>query len=188
MKVSIEGILGSARKINSQRTVEEDKQKKQPQKSKTDSVAISNKINNRLHSIENDFRKLQNSITKHQVLQDGIRQLQDDLSKGGENMSNIVSSVRFEEADVLKEFIGENVTKETLSTKEQDIQSTIQSDLTEVKRLQVELDNLLASNLVEPDKMQNFLNNVSDIFGGETIQSVEQITTLQPDAVLKLVQ
>ena len=67
MKVSIDSILGSARRINSQRQLEEERFNKQKKEVKSDTLSLSSKVNTRLDSIEREFRDIQSSLTKNQI-------------------------------------------------------------------------------------------------------------------------
>ena len=72
MKVSIDNILGTARKINNQRQLEEENLGKRKKEVKSDSVSISTKVNSRLDGIEREFREIQSSLTRNQIVRDGL--------------------------------------------------------------------------------------------------------------------
>jgi hypothetical protein len=64
MKISIDGILGTAQKINKQKEQEDNNLEKQKSGVKVDSVTIGGRINNRLDAIETEFREVQSSLTE----------------------------------------------------------------------------------------------------------------------------
>lgn len=188
MKVSIDGILGSARKINSQRNSFEDEPDKKAKEVKTDSISISKRLNTRIDSIETEFRTLQNSLTKNQIVRQGLQELVSDMENGGKNVQKIVDSVKFEGQPVLKELAGDKLTREKVAEKTSDNNEKISNDISSIKKLQVEADNILASNLADGSKGETFTKNISVIFNNVSAGSLDAITNLQPDKVMRLIK
>lgn len=188
MKVSIDGILGTARKINSQKELEEGNQNKKKADVKMDSVSIGSRINTRLDAMETEFREIQSSLTKNQIIRDGIEQLWADFKKDGQEQQNILKNVTFEGTPVLKGFMAENVTEQALNEKRDTNTNMINEDIGRLKKLQVELDNIMASDLVGRDRLSGIMSNVDSIFSRSEITNIDSISNLRPDAVMRLIK
>jgi hypothetical protein len=188
MKVSIDGILGSARKINSQRNSFEEEPDKKAKEVKTDSLSITKRLDTRNDTIETEFRTLQNSLTKNQIVRQGLEQLTADINAGGKNVQDIIESVKFEGTPVLKELSAEKVTKEKVAEKTSDNNEKISSDINSIKKLQVEADNIMASNLTDGGKAETLTKNIGSIFNNATAGSLDGITNLQADKVMRLIK
>ncbi len=188
MKVSIDGILGTAQKINNQKELEENNPNKKRGDVKTDSVSIGSRINTRLDAMETEFREVQSSLTRNQIVRDGIDQLRTDLLKGAPEQQIILNNVTFEKTPVLRGFVGEAITEQQLNAKMDVNNKLINDDVTKLKKLQVELDNITASDLVGQDRLKNIVSNVDSIFTRSGNASIENISTLRPDAVMRLIK
>ncbi len=186
MKVSIDGILGTAQKINSQKELEDNNQNKKKTDVKMDSVSIGSRISTRLDAMETEFREIQSSLTKNQIIRDGIDQLWADFRKGGQDQQKIMSTVSFEGAPVLRGFVGDAVTEQTLNEKRETNSNVINEDIGRLKKLQVELDNIMASDLVGRDRLSGIMSNVDSIFNRSEITNIDSISSLRPDAVMRL--
>jgi hypothetical protein len=188
MKVSIDGILGSARKINSQKELEDNNQNRKRNDIKVDSVSIGTRINSRLDAMSTEFREIQSSLTRSQIIRDGIDQLRADLQKGAPEQRNILDTVTFEGKKVLRSFVGEAITNQTLTTKLEHNARLINDDITRLKKLQVELDNIMASDLAGQDRVKSITSHIDSIFAKSTMTNVEHISTLRPDTVMRLIK
>ncbi len=188
MKVSIDGILGSARKINSQRESFEGEPDKKAQEVKKDSISISKRLDTRIDSIETEFRTLQNSLTKNQIIRQGLEQIAADINAGGKNVQEIIESVKFEGAPVLKELAQEKITSEKVTEKTSENNEKISKDINSIKKLQVEADNIMASNLTVGDKAESLTKNIGSIFTNASAGSLDGITNLQADKVMRLIK
>ena len=188
MKVSIDGILGSARKINSQKELEENNQNRKKSDIKVDSVSIGTRINTRLDVMETEFREIQSSLTRNQIIRDGIGQLRADLQKGGPEQQNILNNVTFEGKKVLRSFAGETSTDITLNTKLEHNAKLISEDVTRLKKLQVELDNIMASDLAGQERLKSITSHIDSIFSKSDMTNVEHISRLRPDTVMRLIK
>ncbi len=188
MKVSIDGILGTAQKINSQKELEENNPNKKRSDVKTDSVSIGSRINTRLDAMETELREVQSSLTRNQIVRDGIDQLKADLLKGAPEQQNILNNVTFEGNRVLRGFVGEAITEQQLAAMMDTNGKLINDDVTRLKKLQVELDNITASDLVGQDRLKNIVSNIDSIFTRSGVTNIESISTLRPDAVMRLIK
>ena len=189
MKVSIDGILGSAQKINSQKKLDDEGPNNRKGQVKADSVTISNKINSRLDSIEGELRDLQSSLTKNQIIHNGIQRLQRDLAQdGGANRQAIMNEVTYEGNPVLPRFLGDTVDEATLNTKQRDVEVRVNDDVNRLRRMQVELDNMMASDLVGQESLQGIMDNMESLFGEGGYGSLENISSLNADTVMRLIK
>ena len=64
----------------------------------------------------------------------------------------------------------------------------INEDIGRIKKLQVELDNITASDLVGRDRLSGIISNVDSIFKRSEIANIDSISNLRPDAVMRLIK
>ena len=183
MKISIDGLLGSAQRMNNRRQVEGENQKNK--EVRLDSVNIGSKINSRLDSIETELRDIQTTLTKNQIIRDGMDQLFTDQKHGGTNQKEILSEIKFNGSPILKEFIGGNLQVEGFGNRLREINEAITSDTGKLKRLQVELENITASNLTGQDKTDSLMSNIN---GALATVNPANVSHLNPDSVFKLIK
>ncbi len=188
MKVSIDAILGTARKINRQKELEDGDSNRKKNGIKLDSLTIGGRINTRIDAMETEFREIQSSLTKNQIIRDGIEQLRGDLQKGGRERKNILNNVAFEGKNVLRGFIGETVNEAVINDRMAKNTARINDDVNRLKKLQVELDNIMASDLVGQDRIGGIMKNIDSIFSRSDMKNIENISTLSPDAVMRLIK
>ncbi len=188
MKISIDGILGTAKKINSQKELEENNLDKRKGTVKTDSVSIGSRINSRLDAIEAEFKDIQSSLTKNQIIRDGIEQLRNDLALDGRRQESILKNVTFEGKDVLRGFVGNEITEPNLKAKQDSNAGLINSDVNRLKKLQVEVDNITASDLAGSDRLKNMMSNIDSIFSRSNMAHLENISSVKADAVMRLIK
>ena len=187
MKISIDNILGSARKIKSQRHLDDDSSKKKKEL-KIDSVSINNKIASRIDKIDNEIKDIQVSITKNQIINNGIIQLQNDHPGTEETQQNIMKNVLFQDEKVLSDFIGSVVTVDVLKNKKSEIDDLISKDVSNLKKLQIELDNIMSLNLGKNEKLENIMSNIDSLFAEKLGENVNNISRLRPDTVMRLLK
>ena len=187
MKISINSILGSARRINSQRESEEQTPGESRKEIRTDSINIESRINTRISSIQNELREIQSSLTRNQIINDGIKRLADDLSKGGMNKSRILDDARYENRAVLREYIGEDISTDILNERQNRINELINDDIVQLRRLEVEAENILASDIIKTDSIQDIMQSIgSSIVKGADL--IDNISNLKADAVRRLIK
>ncbi len=188
MKVSIDGILGSAKKINNQKQLDEESLNRKKKDVKTDTVSISRKVNSRLESIETELRDIQSSLTKNQIINDGIKQLVEDSGKGGKNRENILNDVSFEGKKVLTQFVGDNFEPAQLNARGETVNNIIESNISRLKKLQVEVDNILASDLAGEGKAEGVQANIDSLYRAADSGNLENLTSLKVDSVMRLIK
>ncbi len=189
MKVSIDGLLGSAKKIHNQRQVEEDSlERKDRGELKADTVKIENRLNTRLDGIQKELREIQTSLTRNQIVREGINRLAEDVGKGGLNLSRIMDEVTFEGHKVLYDYTGDTLTPSILQTKMDRINGLITGDINKLTKLQVEVENIMASMMASTERVGNVMKNVESAFSKTGSGSIHSISNLSPDAVMRLIK
>ena len=186
MKVSIESILGSARNMNARKentqVAESDRNRSDV---KGDSLSIESRIDSRIDSLGREFKDLQNSLTRNQVVMSGLNALRDDASSGGRNAEAIMNSTLFNNQRVLLDELGTAPSVENTDAAFAGVTERIDSDIADIKRLQVELDNITAANLIAPDRSDGLINRIENYLT-EYTGSLENISSINPDSVMRL--
>lgn len=144
MKISIESIIGSAKKIQEQRPRQKGEREDGAQV-RADSVSIEHRIDKRLSDIHVELRDIQHSLTKNQIVEDGLVRLREDLGRGGENLSRILDETRFEGNRVLASFVGEQPDARSVEAGLDRVQLMVRADVSRLRRLQVEAENIVAA-------------------------------------------
>lgn len=182
MKVSIDGILVSAGKMQNQKQVEEKNDNARRKELSADSVTISNRLNTRLDAIDGEIRDIQTSLTRSQTIREGLTQLQGDLATGGKNQQAILKDVVYDGQPVLRSYVGENPTAAYLQTRIDDNGRAIGEDVNRLKRLQVEVDNIMASELAGPQKVESVIKSI------DRLSNLDQVSSLRADSVMRLIK
>jgi len=186
MKVSIDGILNSARRMKGQNYIEEESLHKKKEKIKKDSIEISQKINLRLKSIQKELSNIQSSLTKNQIVKEGIDLLIADSDKGGMKQGLILSELKYESEKVLHNFVGDNPAKDDLMTKRSIVNNHIDKDASSLKKLQIEVENILASNLAAPGS-QDVIKDIEAVLSKTGTFKLKDISDLKPETVMNLI-
>ena len=186
MKITADGLLGSAQKISNQKKAENESPARGTKGSKTDSVSIGKIINSRIESIEKEIRELQTSLARNQSVSNGIDQLERALASGGD-MAEILENNTFNGKQALKDFVGPELTPEILKSRKDDIKGLVKEDLGSLTKVQVELDNIIASDIVGNKKVENLMTGLNEFFKGNST-SLDSISNLDADKVMKLIR
>ncbi|MFW6366311.1 MAG: hypothetical protein ACOC2H_07560 [Spirochaetota bacterium] len=179
MNISADGILGTAQKINQKRISAKNNQQSDAARGREDSVQIGSRLSGRLPAIQQDLREVQDSLSRNQVIRDGLSQLREDFQSGGNNVRMILADVQYNSRPVLQEFLGnETITGEFLTSRMNENTRMINDDVNRLSRLQVETENIFASSLVP-----NTADLSQDIAGSGRPES---ISNLNADVVMRL--
>lgn len=184
MKITADGILGSAQKINNRRQTEEGN-KSSKKDVKTDSLTLGKAVNSRIETLEREIKDIQTSLTKNQIIREGIDNILKDNTP--ENLNQTMESSKFEGRQILREYLGTDTTPAVVELKKKDIENLITKDINSLTKVQVEVDNIVASNLAGNKKAENLMANVNDIFKNVPA-NLETISNLDADKVMKLVR
>ncbi len=186
MKVSVDGIISTARRMKGQKQVDDESFKKKNKSIGSDSIEIKKKINSRLLVIQNELNSIQSSLTKNQIIKEGINQLIDDKANGGTKTEFILNEFKFEDQRVVSEFVGDDIDDKNLNIKFNMANKLIRDDTSNLKRLQIEVENILASNLADSE-LQDIINDIESIASRINSNSLTNITELNPEMVLNLI-
>ncbi len=185
MKITADGILGSAQKINSKRKIDEAGNAGNKKDLKTDSLNLGKVINSRLETIEREIKDIQTSLTKYQIINEGIDNIQKNNSP--ENVNQTLTNTTFEGNKILRDFLGEDMNPAALETKKNEVKKLINNDINNLTKVQVEVDNIVASNLTGDRKVETLMADLNDIFKN-THANLDTISNLDVDKVMKLVR
>lgn len=186
MKITVDNLLGNAKRISSQRdSVGATKEKDVTVRS--DRADIAYKVNARLESVSGEMRSLQSSLSEHQLVKDGIDQVLSETEKGN-NVKQILDAVKYEGRKVLLEYLGgtgDNLTMQLLTAKNREVESRISHDTQKLMKLQVESENILASSLSDKGNTAE-MNDINKMISESRNSS--SISHLNPEVVLRLIK
>ena len=185
MKITADGILGSAQKINNKKKTDETELKQDTKSTKTDSVNLSRVINSRIEALGKEVKDIQTSLTKNQIIREGIDQLLTAPSSGA--AENILNETTFNNSKILKEFVGTTFTPQEIETKKTEVKALISSDVNALTKIQVEMDNIIASDLTGNKKVENLMAGVNETLK-KTPAGLENISNLDAEKVAKLIR
>lgn len=186
MNVSIDGILNTAKKMRDQKHVEVEFSRKKNERINLDSVEIKNRVNSRLNDIHNELKTIQTSLTKNQIIKEGIRQLKDAASNNDE-LNDILNEIKFENTNVLHEFIGVGLNLETLNEDSDKIDKLINDDISRIKLLQIEFENILAADLVGFG-IEKIIEDIETSLSKTDPDSINYISNIKSDRVKNLIR
>jgi len=187
MKITVDGILGSAQKINSKKKTDEAELKQDKKEIKPDSVNISKIINSRIETIEKEVKEIQTSLTKNQIIKEGIDTLMSASTP--EAVNKILDETTFNNNRILRDFMGSGISfsAELIASKKNDVKSLIANDMNTLTKIQVEMDNIIASDITGTKKVENIMAGVNDTLK-KTPAGLESISNLDADKVRKLIR
>jgi len=188
MKVSIESILGSARKIAGQRREDEHGREGRGGEVRSDSVSIENRINSRLGTIQGELRDIQHSLTRNQIISDGIGRLGDDMTRGGTGAEKILDETRFEGNTVLRAFVGDRPDSQALTAARDRVERLMGDDITRLRKLQVEAENLLAAGGRGESAIDDLMGGIERSLAKADTGALARVSSLNADTVRRLVR
>ncbi|MDY6935305.1 MAG: hypothetical protein SVZ03_13915 [Spirochaetota bacterium] len=187
MKVSVDGIISTAKRMNSKIQTDEQSVGKKGKELKSDSIEIRKKINSRLILMQDELKAIQSSLTRNQIIKDGIFQLKEDRAEGFDNQNGILNGVRFEDEKVLYKFVEDSDLEGDLNLKINEIDDLIDLDISKLKRLQIEVENILASNLADSE-VEAIRRNIETALSEIDYSSISSISNLSGDTVMSLIK
>jgi hypothetical protein len=186
MKVTSDGILSTAIDLKNKKSIHEESSNSHKQKVKSDSVEIRSRLAQRLTTIQNELKNLQSSLTKNQIIKGGINQLIEDFDNGKSDTNRILDQTKFEDKNVLNDFLGKNINFEKITTGNEKVGKLIEKDITELKGLQIEIENIVASNLADAN-ITNTISKIENSLLKIDFSSISNISKLRPDSVMGLI-
>ncbi|MFH0974747.1 MAG: hypothetical protein V1874_03070 [Spirochaetota bacterium] len=187
MKINIEGILSNAIDMKNQKNIQEESLRNNKQKIKSDSVEIRNRLASRINIIQTELKTIQSSLTKNQIIKDGIDKLKDNFNNGDGKIDFILDQVKFENKPVLSEFLDKDINYNNIINSDYKVGKLIEKDIIELKGLQIEIENIMASNLADSDissavvKIEHYLSKINNSF-------IPNISEIKPDMVTELIK
>lgn len=186
MKVTIDAILQSARHIKSTINIDEHKSGNK-NKVTGDKINFEHRIIARLDEIHNQIKDIQTSLSHYQVIDDGIRMLLDDRNQVGTNTQNIINATLYNNKPVLKEFLGDSYDENTITHKKEQLKNLVADSVTSLRRLQVEFENILASDLSRNIVLKSKTDEINALIP-RNIKNVHHLHHLDAETVKRLIQ
>jgi hypothetical protein len=187
MKVTSDGILSTAIDMKNKKNIHEESSKSHKQKIKSDTIEIRSRLAQRLTTIQNELKNLQSSLTKNQIIKEGIKQLMEDFDNGKTNTKAILDQIKFEDKYVLTDFLDNNINFEKITSGNVKIGKLIEKDITELKGLQVEIENIVASNLADSN-ISGTISKIENTLLKVDFSSISNISKLRSDSVMELIK
>jgi len=185
MKITADGILGSAQNINNKKKSDEKELKQDGVNSKNDSINIKKVINSRIETIEKEVKEIQTSLTKNQIISKGIDRL---LSASNPStLDTIMNETLFNNSKVLKDFVGTMSTPDALGLKKTEIDSLISNNLSALTKIQIEMDNIAAAGVTGNNRIENLMTGINDTLKKTNI-GIENISNLDAEKVMRLIK
>ena len=185
MKITADGILGSAQNINNKKKSDEKELKQDSINIKNDSIDIKKVINSRIETIEKEVRDIQTSLTKNQMISKGIDRL--IASPNPNTLDAIMNETMFNNSKILRDFVGTASTPDTFKSKKNEIDALISNNLVSLTKIQVEMDNISASNVIGNKKIENLMVGINDTLKTNS-GGLENISNLDADKVMRLIK
>jgi len=185
MKITADGILGSAQNINNKKKSDEKELKQDSVNTKNDSINIKNVINSRIEAIEKEVREIQTSLTKNQIISRGLDRLM--AASNPNTLNAIMNETLFNNSKVLKDFVGTNLTAEEFSLKKSEVDALLSKNLISLTKIQVEMDNIAASNVTGNNKIETLMTGINDTLKTTGI-GLENISNLNAEKVMGLIK
>lgn len=186
MKISVESIIGSARKIQEQRPRQRGERDDGAQV-RADYVSIEHRIDKRLSDIHAELRDIQHSLTKNQIIEEGIVRLREDVSRGGENIARILDETRFEGNRVLASFVGGHPDAQLLEAGLDRVRLLIRDDVSRLRSLQVEAENLGAAGTSSEGEAGEIVHSIADAINTAGIKA-SSVFSIESETVRRLVR
>jgi hypothetical protein len=185
MKITADGILGSAQNLNNKKKSDEKDIKQDSVNLKNDSINIKNVINSRIEAIEKEVKDIQTSLTKNQIISRGIDRL--ISASNQDTLNSIMNETLFNNNKILKDFVGTGLSAGDFKLKKNEIDTLISNNLTSLTKIQVEMDNIAASNVTGNKKIENLMVGINDTLKTTPV-GIENISNLDAEKVMRLIK
>ncbi|MCL2156172.1 MAG: hypothetical protein FWH53_10945 [Leptospirales bacterium] len=185
MKITADGILGSAQNINNKKKSDEKEIKQDSVNLKNDSINIKNVINSRIETIEKEVREIQTSLTKNQMISRGIDRLL--TASNTTTLDTIMNETMFNNSRILRDFVGSGLTQDDFRLKKNEVNSLISNNLTSLTKIQVEMDNIAASDVTGNKRIESLMSGINDTLKNTTV-GIENISNLDEEKVMRLIK
>ena len=185
MKITADGILGSAQNINNKKKSDDSALIQDDKNFKNDSIDIKNVINSRIEAIEKEVRDIQTSLTKNQIISRGLDRL--IAASNPTTLDAIMNETLFNNNKVLRDFVGARLTPDEFSLRKNEIDSLLSNNLSDLTKIRIEMDNIAASDVSGNKKIENLMAGLNDTLKNTTM-GIENISNLDAEKVMRLVK
>lgn len=186
MKVSIDAILQSANQLKSTINVDEHKSGNK-NKVTGDKINIEHRVMARLDEIHNQIKDIQTTLTRYQVIDEGIRTLLDDKKAGNTSTQNIINSTLYNNRPVLKEFLGDNYDENSIVHKRDQLKNLVTESISNLQRLEIEFENIVASDLARNVQLKGKIEEINALIP-RNVKNPQHIHYLDAETVKRLIQ
>ena len=189
MNINVDNIIGSAAKINNKRNSEKSVSKDENSKS-IDSVEIGKKVNTRLDSIDSDLKNIQSSLSKNQTIRETLNLLLEELAMGGSKADAIVKDAKYAgEAVLVDLFKDREISQSNVRSMIDDADKNISSEVAKLTKLQIETENIFASNIAGGDQIEKVIKSTETVFlTGGHVSASNRLSVLNADLVMRLIK
>ena len=189
MNVNVDNIIGSAAKINNKRNSEKSVSKDENSKS-IDSVEIGKKVNTRLDSIDSDLKNIQSSLSKNQTIREALNLLLEELSMDGSKADAIVKEAKYADEAVLVDlFKDREINQSNVRSMIEEADKNISSEVAKLTKLQIETENIFASNMAGGDQIDKVIKSTETVFlTGGHVSASNRLSVLNADLVMRLIK
>lgn len=185
MKITADNLVGSARKISVQRNSASESEKSESSV-KPDRAEIASRVDSRIESISGEMRDVQTRLSLNQSIRQGMNEIEERI-RSGKEYESVIGSVTFDGKKILSDFLEsdkKSFNEAMLSSKNEEIDSLIKTDVNMLSKLQVETENIFASNLASSKNVETLNSILSEnVNTGKNVYS-----QLNPEAVMRLVK
>lgn len=186
MKVSIDGILQSAKQLKGTINVDEHKSGNK-NKVMTDRVSLEHKVLARLDEIHVQIKDIQTTLSRFQVIDDGIKMILEDRQTGNNNTQTIMQSTLFNNRPVLKEFLGDSYDANHVHFKHDQLKNVIADTISQLNRLEIEFENIVASDVARNFHLKDKVEAIDAVIP-RNVKNPSQVHTLASESVFRLIQ
>ena len=183
MKVTIDNLVRNADRIQSQRN---SSVKERSGTVKGDSAQIAGKIDARADALSGDLRETQTELSKNQVIKEGLSAIIEEMN-AGKNTAETVQNTTFNGKKVLLDYLGqeEGYTQNFLAEKQESINDLVRENINKLTKLQVEAENISASNMAQNKDMDKLIQNTADT---ASLSKAYSSANLNADMVSRLIR
>ncbi|MBP7901218.1 MAG: hypothetical protein KA015_00215 [Spirochaetes bacterium] len=189
MNINVDNIIGSAAKINNKRNSDKSASRDENNKS-IDSVEIGKKVNTRLDSIDSDLKNIQSSLSKNQTIRESLNLLFEEISMGGSKSEIIIKEAKYADEAVLSDLFKDREINESNVRSLIDMtEKNITSDVSKLTKLQIETENIFASNMAGGDQIEKVIKSTETVFlSGGHVSAGNRLSVLNADLVMRLIR
>ena len=186
MKITTDGIIGSAARINNQRNsakaVHEDGAKS------AYTLEIGSRVNTRLDAIDGDLRSLQDTLTRGQAARAALTDLLSDVQSGGTNAKKIIDAASYNGKPVLEGIFADVPSESDVRSQLKITEDSIRMATAQLTRLSIETENIFASHLGGEEKIDKIIRSTETIFVMGDVTAHNRLSTLNADVVMRLIR